>query len=481
MARWFLYALVWLALVARPAQALELEYRTGAPATWFWLLNALAGDSHVETAQWRAWWQIVGPIQPGDEAMWQRFARVRDRYRGPYLKLPQRDNPFVPVAPQPAMRLEVRLASAFLSSQNLTEAWGKAEVLLAEPDLAEMRAVFAYFQPRLDAFWQKQAHLLAWRDRFSAWAAQQQIGKFVNDVARFYGVPDDAKGALRVHFVPAPPGEVLHGRRLGADLVVEVRAEDRPAQRADVVVHEATHACQERGGVQDDPELIRGFFGTGEPSAPRGWELLDEALATAIGQGVLQERVSPTEFARTLDKPRSWYVDDAIDPFAKALFPVVKAALAEGQPLRAVMPAVVAAWRGVPTVPTPRLYLRRTLQIARDPKLFESMETALGAVASWRGLLSEAGALATRYRALPVLIAVTWADLPALRKQWAALGLADVREAELRTRQRGVLARHRPDGGYIFLAIARDDDGLRRVLVDLAALPGLQDGWLLIP
>jgi len=381
---------LWLGLVllaptlnALPLNALPLEFRADPPATWWWLLNGLAGDPHLDTAQWRQSWAELGLAAADDIVQWQRFAEVRDRYRGPYLRVDSQVATLVPVPPPQSSRLEVRLAMAFLSSRTLEEAFGKAEVLLQPRDLARLRLVFAHLQPRLDRFWHEQRWLAAWNQRFATWAKQQDLPRLLDDIARLFGLNPDELLGLRVHFVSAPriKGDgahtVLHGRRLGTDVVVEVREQDLPQDRAAVVVHEATHAIEELTDLAGDMTLLTALLG--EPTGPRAWELLDEALATAIGQGLAAQRWDP-KFAESLTRAKSWYVDDSIDPFAKTLYPLVKSAVAGGSTLRQLAGALVHAWQRVKPVETPRLHLGRAMRISSDEAVFGPMQTALGVI-----------------------------------------------------------------------------------------------------
>jgi hypothetical protein len=467
---WSIGTGVLLLAMALPARALPLTVHADAPATWWWLLSALAGDDHGSTPQWRQTWQEQGLGAPDDPQTFQRFAQVRDRYRGPYLHPPPREGSLVPVPPPPSARLETRLAMAFLSSRSLDEAFAKAEVLLQPGDLAELRAVFQHLQPRLDRYWQAQAWLQPWSQRLATWASQRDLAGQLDEVGRLFGLKPPYLQGLRVHVVPAPVGETLHGRRVGTDIVLEVRERDTPERRADVVVHEATHALEEAADLASDVTLQGALLAV--ETGARGWELLDEGLATAIGQGVVAERWDP-KFQESLHKPKSWYVDDAIDPFAKSLFPVVKAALASGRTLDQTARGLADAWRTVQPVETPRIHLGRAVRVARDEAVFGPMQDALDHASSWHATLDEAGALARRYPATTLVVAVTVAELPMLQGQRQDLGLPALKGLQ----RPGLWTQRRPAGGCVFLVVARDADGLRKSLVALVSLGSVQPGW----
>lgn len=458
-----------LLLLAPRVQALPLTVDSHAPAAWWWLLNALAGDDHGSTPQWRQTWHQLGLDAPDDPQQFQRFARIRARYRGPYLHPPPREGSLVPVPPPPSVRLEVRLAMAFLSSRTLDEAFGKAEVLLQPADLAELRAVFAHLQPRLDRFSAAHPWLPAWSQQLAGWMTARDLAGQLDEVARLFGLKPSEVPGLRVHVVPAPLGETLHGRRLGSDIVLEVRPADTPPQRADVVAHEATHALEEAADLAGDVSLQAPMLAVA--TGTRGWELLDEGLATAIGQGVIAERWDP-KFAESLHKPQSWYVDEAIDPFAKALFPRVKAAMAAGRSLRAMATELADAWRSVQPVDAPRLHLARAVRIASDEAVFDGMQTVLERPSAWHANLDEAGALARRYAGTTLVIAVTLDELPLVQKQSHDLGLPAGRKWQ----GPGLWTQRRAAGGYVFVVVARDAAALQQALVTFAKMPNLHVG-----
>ena len=75
---------------------------------------------------------------------------------------------------------------------------------------------------------------------------------------------------------------------------------------------------------------MQAFADSKHPAAMLAWGLLNEALATALGNAIVQERLDSKEAARLLAKPRGLYAEEAVDKAAKAALPLVRAALAQG-------------------------------------------------------------------------------------------------------------------------------------------------------
>ena len=187
--------------------------------------------------------------------------------------------------------------------------------------------------------------------RYAQWLEQRQVGVFLQQVAPLFATHLDDTHPLRVHLVALHAGDHLRARTLGDDLAVQVREEDTPDRRTDVIVHEAVHALQQRSGVTT---RIVGLSALAQ-------QRLDEALATAIGQGLwrwldhaLWEALGETAWRQGRDRyaedvARPWYVADQagveIDAWAHALVPFVTLAVAYGTPLEASVGALQATWQ----------------------------------------------------------------------------------------------------------------------------------------
>lgn len=467
---------VWLvsqalcAVLSSPAHAdPEVEYRVDAPATLFWLLSALSGDPFVDGHAWTRWWQEQGLQLPEDATQIAAFGRLRATYRGRLLEPKVRDNPWVPVPPPPSYRLDVRFSAMFLGARDVADLSRRAEVLLVEADQAILQGVVASFAPRVDKLQARQPWLAQFRNRFEEFAAESRLPAFLSGWATTLGAP--AGGRVRVHFVPSPPTGASHGRRLGQDLIVEVRQGDTPARRSDVVIHEGIHWLQERASLDDDPALVDALYRTGSASAARAWELLSEGLATAIGQGIWLARVDAAEFQRTLRQPGGWYVDSAIDPFAKAIYPALQRQ--PSQRLETLAPALVQAAEALPPPTRASELLHRYILISnhRDaPWMQAAWFRHVAPRAVWRADLDELAKWLGTCKGTTVVVAATWAELAALqRTDRKALGV--VEPAKAAQRRAALLVRARDGGARLLVVAAPDETALADAMQALATGP----------
>ena len=187
--------------------------------------------------------------------------------------------------------------------------------------------------------------------RYQKWLDDHQVGGFLQLVAPVFATRLDASRPLRVHLVALQAGDHLRARTLADDLAVQVRAEDTPDRRADVIVHEAVHALQQRSHITARLTTL----------PPAAQDLLDEALATAIGQGLwrwldhaLGEALGEIAWRQGRDRyaeerARPWYVADRkgerIDAWARALGPFVAQAVAYGTPIDGAASALQQTWQ----------------------------------------------------------------------------------------------------------------------------------------
>ncbi len=475
--------LVWACGLLLPALALaeppQLQTHADTPALLYWSLSALAGDPHIDGPTWRAWWAKELPADARDVEAIAKFGHLKSLYRGRLVDVRGRTNPWVPVPPPPSYRLDVRFAALFLGARDLPELLRRAEVLLAEPDLLTLQQVVAVVGPRLQQFIGQAKWLAQFRSDFDVFSTRQQLPQFLDRVAQLLGATQT--GVVAVHFVPVGPGQVLHGRRLGGHVVVEVRADDKPLHRSDVVAHEVVHWLQERAGNDDDPALIQALFGGGDVRAARAWELHSEGIATAIGQGAWQQQASPAEFERARNKPGGWYVDNAIEPYAKAIYPAVAAALPGSATLTALVPALLA---GVDAVPAPRKLadvLHRYCLISdfRDAAWMDAQWwAAIPPRAVWRVDLEALSQWTQAAQATTLVVLATWSQLARLPSADAkVLGLPVPRKSDT-----GAATWLAPrSGGAVVLVVAAPDEAQLSQAAGAVASGGLPaPGWRVV-
>lgn len=463
-----------------------LRFEASYPASLYWYLNALAGDHHVNVAAYRAHWRTVAGGLPSDESALTAFREVRDRYLGSFPQDGERENVWLPSPPVMGNDVGIRFAGCFLGSRTMDEAWLKASGLLTPPDMTRLRQAVAAVEPRFARQWRSWTYLDDYRKDYATYASQVDLAGMLGRAARFLGVPAGMTVDAPVTFVFTPPTQNTHGRKVGGNLIVEVVPGEKPVERVDVVAHEICHLLYEQAGLSDDPALIDAWYKAGGPAtAGPALALLNEGVATAIGQGVATAALDPEAFARTRAKAGGWYADDRIDPYAKAIYPTVVAGMAGGKPLTGRAGDFLAAYRQAfgGGSSAPRNWLANYLLILpgrRDP-VFAAYFGVAPPRSIFGATIGEGARDWRRWPGIAAVMGVTTAELPQLKAAAAGWGLDAAELARLENGEPGLHVETRAGGAPLFVVAAADRPTLGLALARFARLSEAAAGYTPLP
>jgi hypothetical protein len=130
--------------------------------------------------------------------------------------------------------------------------------------------------------------------------------------------PNDIPFSIALVPIPGDKGHNF-AQSLGATESVGVFVDSKDeVKRFGVIFHELCHSLYQAQSPAFQSEWESYFYSSPSPFANYAYAELNEALATAIGNGWAQERA-----IGNLDTA-SWYNDEYTDRYAKALYPLVK-------------------------------------------------------------------------------------------------------------------------------------------------------------
>jgi len=264
--------------------------------------------------------------------------------------------------------------------------------------------------------------------------------------------------ALMIHLVPLPnEGPVRRAFQQGSRGFIEFKPDEDPGSRAAVAVHEYVHALFHRA-----PETLHrarwdSFSASAEPGAASALAVFNEALASAIGNGMfMRSHLDAAGFDAYAAREDSFYAVPAVDQVAKAVLPLVEETARAGRPLDrrffdAYFEVAGAVFAANPADPRVALGVSQ-IYYTQDP--LEDRALDAGRRYGWtsfytnrwnRGTYAET--MGSRFPALTVAIVATDADY---REPLSDL----VPGADL-PMQNGVRARSckakRVDGGWVFV------------------------------
>jgi len=222
-----------------------------------------------------------------------------------------------------------------VDEKSLSTHW---EVIVAPTDLPRLESIVGHFQARFSRWWSQQAQEKAegFRGDLQNRLQEEPIQSLLESFARFYGAdfPDEFSVYLNLFF--RPPGEDTHSNAtmIENQAVIEFIPGEDVNRRLTVVIHELCHFLYSSSADSQKQRLISAFANSKAPLSLAGWGLLNEALATALGNGIAGESLLDSATYNTeLQTERSFYNDAAIDAAAKALIPFLKTQISERKTL----------------------------------------------------------------------------------------------------------------------------------------------------
>lgn len=213
------------------------------------------------------------------------------------------------------------LTLAFFEAPDLDAALQRARTMLSEENADGLEESLRHYAPRYREIWQDGKIPRTFLERAGK-RRLAALGEFLVEVARFYGVPPDQEPRPHVVLAPVDPGFGTHAQAIDRFLLIEIRHWEGVLDEVAPIVHENAHFLAQRMD-RDRTDALEAFANERGTSARGAWKLLTEALPTAIAQGVAEQKFHPGRWSMR----DNWYHVDAIDGYAKALFPIVKKAL----------------------------------------------------------------------------------------------------------------------------------------------------------
>ena len=253
------------------------------------------------------------------------------------------------------------LAAHAISTDSFFE---RAEGAVPGPVLTELRSALSELEPliarRVEGTRTRTQKLAP--DAIGALLDKHGAPAFLGDVAALFG--SRLPTALLVSLVPVPirrgTGVKTFAHQAGPVVVVEVLDDDDLEHRVGVAVHELVHVLWFARSPARSKALDDAFAALSRPESHVALALLNEGLATALGNGLFELRASGGL------PDGSWYADEAIDGYARVLLPLLQARIAAEQTLDssfASQATRVLAARFEGMASDPRFAFRRVLVV----------------------------------------------------------------------------------------------------------------------
>lgn len=422
----------------------------------FYQLDCLASQRYCSVEAYRKLWQNLG-WTPLDEEKLKAWRDLKGKYSSQKAFAPP-ENPARQLPPRfKGVQSWEKIRQAAMNAEDREALLENLNLLLRPEDAEALYALLQYFEDRFRPWWLTQGQKMAQRGsrRFAESLQKGEIPQLIQRGARFYAAELVGHSRFAFNFMARPPlgGGTIFGEQLENQSVVEVKKGQELAQ-LDVVIHELAHYLYERSPETQHDRLQAFFTAQKTPEAIAAYNLLNEVMATCLGNGRVAElTMSAAAFQRLLKRKGGLYNDPWIDPLARAFYPRFKRALLQGESLYSATLlrdylTVARATLG-PELQAPGLLLR-TMGLAYSPDFASearSFQAALRVGSAWGApSLGAAGRQNfQRYPALSGLLMLKPEDKKALA-QWKEL-LGTEALTQILQRERGVYGVKRPHGG----------------------------------
>ena len=316
------------AQTAAPDLHVEIAYRE--PADAFEILDNVSGwwPGYTDDA-YRAFWADSVGLTPADSVLFERYARLRERYvdqTGQQNADPatSRSGLFT----DRAVLSADPIAAAFYRSETMDEAYGRVSQVVQPDEVAFLSAFYVHFADRLAPLTAETRRSTAASLALTQAALDApEVEAYLQAIRAFFGAEDAV--AFTALYVWWPDAERVRASPNGPVLLLRVRPYAGEAiSSADVVAHEAVHVVSAMQPDSQKRAVSDAVLATCPGALERTTRLgvLEEPLATALGNIEFRRRFEPRRFSWG----RRWYGDPWVDLSARLLYPAAMDALATG-------------------------------------------------------------------------------------------------------------------------------------------------------
>lgn len=414
-----------------------------------------------------------------DRRMLREWARLRDLY-SKSLQISDAAN-----QNSSSINLFDKIRIAGFQAASVEDYVQKLDLLTAPTGRASFERVIRHFEPRFKIWWQTEATKEG--DEFAkqtdALLRSPQISNLLKQFYDFYAtsLPADYELSFNLFYAPNLVKESTNGQQLENYSLMEFRTKEKPAQRVDVAVHELCHFFYENMKPDVRARMEQRFRRTNRAAAIPAFNLLNESLAAAFGNGMIARRVTPAaEFEKYVAAKKSFYNNGSIDRAAKAILPLLDARLKNGKTIddAGFVDDYIAALEKSfgEDLLTPKLYLsemflfmdaKYAVSIRRDARKILETASFYAAEGNWtdKDILDD-------YKNQPRLNSVFVVhpdNLGELTKNKivteAQLKLI---QTEYEAKQEALFSTTRAPFTYVYIVVAKDADAAKKLIEKLA-------------
>jgi hypothetical protein len=493
----FALCVVCVATMATPARAQTLVARYTPVANFAYQLDCIAQllQSCAGRNDYSALWRNTFGIDPSasnEVKRWRALRIEHERAVQPRFELVEPGWPFSMVDPRS------RALAAGLGARDIADYQSRLALLMHDSISAEAAMIVATLYRPFERWWNAAAlppgHA----------KAQELVARINRDDMRaefrtlnaFYGDPPGARREASIHLMFRPglaDRNNTSGQNIGVDSFAEFFADEDIAHRIPVIAHEYAHFVFGTTPIAQAKTLRSAIQRAGGDIGGPAWSLLNEALATALGNGRVQRMlISPKAFEQYAKEDNSFYSDPLIDGAGKALLPILDKMATQGATIhgaefsRLYVDALKARFGA--KLNSPAAHLNEMLIVIdasfNSARMLETWSKHIRSYSRWDYSAVCCGKeFLANLNAQPGVARVTLIPTASLEQAQFLSGAAraSLTEQSLRSGAALFVIRNSGEPPLIVVALARHDDAtVERALAALAKATELREGAIAI-
>ncbi|KAF0239744.1 MAG: hypothetical protein FD167_4331, partial [bacterium] len=309
-------------------------------------LNCLAGHVTGSDEAYKDLWATKLQWSSQDQKQLERWQKLWEKYHQNFNVIEQnQQDPKIssyPLNYPYYLDFYEKLQIAGFEAKDLQEYQHNLVFIVKPSDINEFVEIIRHFQPRFHSWWIAEAKTQVEESTkdFIDLINRKALVNYCGKVAKFYGakIPENHTVYFNLVFRPKTKNEENSSNFPTSAIlvenyaVIEIVKGEKPEQRIDVVLHEVFHYFYSLAPIEKQVQLLEAFLKSSSSYSLGLYSILDEALATAIGNGLVTEMmVDKSRFEKYFSKDKSFYNEYFIDKASKSVLRLVERRIAAGQ------------------------------------------------------------------------------------------------------------------------------------------------------
>lgn len=196
------------------------------------------------------------------------------------------------------VKLSNKIRIASFQSRTMDEYFTRLDLVVTPKDREKFEIVIRHFYPTFDKWWQTVA-LPKGKDFAKSTESllmSHKIMKKIRQFSHFYEATLPNNYTVHFNLFYRPDfAEATSGQQIENYSVAEFLPKEKPTDRIDVIIHELCHFFFENASDKNFASIQKSFESSGGVEARAGYNLLNETLATVLGNGLINKLMMKNE------------------------------------------------------------------------------------------------------------------------------------------------------------------------------------------